>query len=159
VAEAQSGASRLFGISQVAMIFFVPIVGMMADRLDRVTTLAVSMGLAAVGYTALGLVGDPFGSPWIYPVALLAGMGEAGVIVSTPALVGQEAPHRVRGSVFGFVAFGGAIGVLFNVKMSGVLFDNWMYQAPFLWMGALNFVVLLWAILVRLRYGPSTKDD
>ena len=30
------------------------------------------MGLAAVGYTALGIVGDPFNNPWIYPVALLA---------------------------------------------------------------------------------------
>jgi MFS family permease len=158
-AEAQAGAGRLFGISQVALIFFAPIIGMMADRLDRVTTLAVSMGIAAVGYTALGLVGDPFGSPWIYPVALLAGMGEAGVIVSTPALVGQEASTRVRGSVFGFVAFAGAIGVLVNVKVSGVLFDAWMYQAPFLWMGVLNFIVFLWAMIVRLKYGSTSKDE
>jgi MFS family permease len=156
-ADAQASAGRLFGISQIAMIFFVPVIGMMADRIDRVTTLAFSMGLAAVGYTALGVVGDPFGSPWIYPVALLAGMGEAGVIISTPALVGQEAPKNVRGSVIGFVAFAGAIGVLVNVKVSGLLFDTWIYQAPFLWMGAMNFVVFVWALLVRFRFPPTAS--
>ena len=154
-ADAQAGAGRLFGISQIAMIFFTPVMGWIVDRLDRVTALAVAMSFAAVGYLALGLVGDPWNSPWIYPVALLAGMGEAGVIVSAPALVGQEAPIRVRGSVFGFVAFAGSVGVLVNVKLSGVLFDAWMYQAPFILMGALNAVVLVWAVIVRLKYGAG----
>jgi len=154
-ADAQAGAGRLFGISQIAMIFFTPIMGWIVDRLDRVTALAIAMGFAAVGYLALGLVGDPWSSGWIYPVALLAGMGEAGVIVSAPALVGQEAPIRVRGSVFGFVAFAGAVGVLVNVKISGLLFDAWMYQAPFILMGALNALVLIWAVVVRLKCGAG----
>jgi MFS family permease len=152
-ADAQAGAGRLFGISQIAMIFFTPVIGWLADRLDRVTTLAISMGLAAIGYTALGLVTDPFNNPWVYPVAVLAGMGEAGVIISTPALIGQEAPARIRGSVIGFVAFAGSLGILINVKISGVLFDDWMYQAPFLYMGVLNLFVMVWAVIVRIRQG------
>lgn len=154
-AEAQSAAGRLFGISQLAMLLSMPLMGVLVDRLDRVTALCIGMGTAAVGYTALGLVGDPLNSPWIYPVALLAGAGEAAVIITAPALVGQEAPVRVRGSVFGFMALLGALGVLVNVKLSGVMFDTWMYQAPFLWMGGLNTLILLWAIQVRWRYGLS----
>jgi MFS family permease len=153
--DAQGGAGRLFGISQIALIFFTPFVGWLVDRLDRVTTLAGAMALATIGYAALGIVGDPFNNPWIYPVALLAGMGEAGVIVTAPALVGQEAPARFRGSIFGFIAFAGAIGVLVNVKISGVLFDAWMYQAPFLFMAVLNFIVFIWAAIVRVKYGAA----
>ena len=76
--------------------------------------------------------------------------------MTAPALVGQEAPARVRGSVIGFMALVGALGVLINVKMAGVLFDNWMYQGPFLWMAVLNAVVCIWALYVRLRFGPSS---
>lgn len=156
--DAQAGAGRLFGISQIAMIFFTPVAGWLVDRLDRVTALACAMALAAVGYTALGVVSDPFNNPWMYPVALLAGMGEAAVIVSAPALIGQEAPVRVRGSVIGFTALAGAIGVLVNVKVSGVIFDAWMYQAPFLYMGGLNLLLCIWAAIVRFKYGAAERQ-
>ena len=116
------------------------------------------MALAAVGYTALGVVSDPFNNPWMYPVALAAGMGEAAVIVSAPALIGQEAPVRVRGSVIGFTALAGAIGVLVNVKVSGVIFDAWLYQAPFLYMGGLNLLLCIWAAIVRFKYGAAERQ-
>ena len=158
-ADAQAQAGRLFGISQLAMLVFIPIMGVAVDRMDRVTAMIVAMGIAAVGYTALGLVQDPLGSPVIYVVALMAGAGEAGVIVCAPALVGQEAPVKLRGSIIGFMSLLGALGVLINVKWSGVMFDNWFYQAPFLWMGALNALVFLWAAVVRWRHGVSPLDN
>jgi MFS family permease len=156
--DVQGAAGRLFGISQISMILFTPLAGILVDRIDRVTALAIAMGVAAAGYLALGLVDNPLGSMWIYPVALLAGAGEACVIVSAPSLVGQEAPGRLRGSIFGFIAFAGAVGVLVNIKISGILFDVWMYQAPFILMAALNFVVCCWAIYVRINYGVRAAN-
>lgn len=155
-ADAQSAAGRILGMSQVAMVLFTPVMGIIVDRMDRVTALAVAMAVAAVGYLALGLVGDPFSSPYIYPAAILGGAGEAFLLVSCPALLGQEAPARIRGSVVGLVGMCGAVGVLIHAKIAGLLFDTWMYQAPFIYMAVFNVLICLAAIAVRVRYGKST---
>jgi MFS family permease len=154
-AAAQSTAGRLFGISQLAMLLFTPVMGVIVDRFDRVTALAIAMAIATAGYLALGLVGDPFSSAWIYPVAILGGAGEACVVVSGPALVGQEAPAKIRGSIIGMVGLFGAVGVLIHSKIAGMLFDAWMYQAPFVYMAAFNAILCIAAIAVRIRYGAS----
>jgi MFS family permease len=149
-AEAQSAAGRLFGIAQFSMLLFTPVMGWLVDRLDRVMALALSMGIACVGYLALGVVPDPLNSPWMYLAAILGGAGEAAVVVSGPALVGQEAAPRVRGSIIGFVLLFGALGVLVNAKISGVLFDAWMYQGPFVFMAGMNLLIVVAAVGTRL---------
>jgi MFS family permease len=158
-ATAQGKAGMLFGITQLAVPLFLPFVGLFVDKVDRVTALAVGMGIAALGYLSLGLVPSPLESWLIYPAGIVTGMGEAAVIVTAPALVGQEAPQKLRGSVFGVVAFFGAIGVLINVKVSGVVFDGISYQTPFIYMGLLNVCVAAWAVIVRLRHGAKLKDQ
>lgn len=155
VSDAQSTAGQIFGVSQIAMLLFTPVMGMIVDRIDRVTALAFAMAIATVGYLALGLVGDPFSSPYIYPVAILGGAGEACILVSGPALLGQEAPARIRGSIIGLVGMCGAVGVLINSKIAGMLFDIWMYQAPFVYMAGFNVLICVGAIAVRIRYGKS----
>jgi MFS family permease len=145
-ADAQGAAGRLFGIAQLAMLLFTPVMGWLVDYFDRVVALAISMAVAFVGYLALGIVDDPLNSPWMYLAAILGGAGEAAVVVSGPALVGQEAEPRVRGSIIGFVTFFGAIGVLVNSKISGVLFDDWMYQGPFVFMAGMNLLICVAAI-------------
>jgi len=156
-ADASSAAGRLFGVSQLAMLLFTPVMGFIADRMDRVTALAIAMAIGTVGYLALGLVGDPFSSPYIYPVAILAGAGEACIVVSGPVLLGQEAPAKFRGSVIGLVGMCGAVGVLLHSKVAGWLFDVWMYQAPFVYMAGFNLLICFAAIAVRVRYGKSTN--
>jgi MFS family permease len=149
-AEAQAIAGRLFGVSQLAMLVFIVVMGWLIDRLDRVVALAVSFGIAFVGYLALGIVQDPLNSPWMYLAAILGGAGEAAVVVSGPALVGQEATPRVRGSIIGFIMLFGATGVLVNSKISGVLFDEWMYQAPFVFMAGMNLLIFVAALALRV---------
>jgi len=155
VADAQSAAGRLFGVSQLAMLLFIPVMGVVVDRFDRVTALAIAMAIAAVGYVALGIVGDPFSTPYMIPVAILGGAGEACLLVSGPTLLGQEAPAKIRGSVIGLVGMCGAVGVLIHSKLAGMLFDAWMYQAPFVYMAAFNALVCVAAIAVRVVYGAS----
>ena len=147
--EASATAGKLFGLTQVAMLLSMPLIALAADRLDRVTTLCVSMFLAAVGYFALGFAPNPFESGLIYLVVLFAGIGEAVMIVSVPALIGQEAPLRTRGSIIGVAATFGALGIILTNQAAGFLFDNWSYQGPFLFMGVLNGLMLCWALLVR----------
>lgn len=153
--DAQSRAGQLFGISQLAMLLFMPVMGFLVDRFDRVTVLALSMGIAAFGYFLLGIVGNPFETAWIYPVVIAAGAGEACILVSGPALVGQEAPGKVRGAVFGMMGFCGAAGVLIHSKVNGELFTAISYQTPFLYMAVLNALVAVLAIWVRMKTGSQ----
>ncbi len=50
----------------------------------------------------------------------------------------------------------GAVGVLIHSKIAGLLFDIWMYQAPFVYMAVFNVLICLAAIAVRVRYGKSS---
>jgi MFS family permease len=96
----------------------------------------------------------------MYLAAILGGAGEAAVVVSGPALVGQEATPRVRGSIIGFIMLFGATGVLVNSKISGVLFDEWMYQAPFVFMAGMNLVIFVAAVALRaweIRTGAPVR--
>ena len=147
---ASATAGKLFGMIQICMLLSMPLIAIMADRVDRVTNLAIGISLAALGYFALGFAPDPFNSGLIYLVIVLAGIGEAAMIISVPALIGQEAPGALRGSIIGVAATFGAVGIIATNKVSGYLFDNWDYQGPFIFMGALNTCMLLWAIKVRL---------
>lgn len=148
---ASATAGKLFGLMQIAMLVFLPVIAILADRLDRVTTLCISMSLAALGYYALGIAPDPFNSGLIYVVVILAGIGEAVMLVSVPVLVGQEAPGRFRGAIIGVAASFGAIGIITTNKMSGYLFDELGYQVPFLFMAALNCSMLIWTVIVRIK--------
>jgi len=154
---ASATAGRLFGLTQIVMLLTLPVIAILADRLDRVSTLSISIVLAAIGYFALGLAPDPFNSPLIYLVVVLAGIGEAVMIVSVPALIGQEAPGKLRGSIIGVAASFGAIGIIVTNKFSGYLFDNLGYQVPFLFMGALNSCMFIWALTVRIKTGNSRQ--
>ena len=152
--DASATAGRLFGLTQIAMLCTMPFIASIADRFDRVTTLCLSMTIASLGYFALGFSPNPFESAWIYGVVLMAGMGEAVVIVSVPTLIGQEAPSRTRGSIIGVAATFGALGIILTNQAAGYLFDHWSYQGPFLFMGILNGLMLIWALAVRLMVKP-----
>ena len=147
---ASATAGKLFGLTQLAMLIAMPFVGIMADRVDRLTNLLTGISLAALGYFALAFAPDPFTSGWIYLVVVIAGIGEAAMIISVPALIGQEAPAHIRGSIIGVAATFGALGIIATNKAAGYLFDNWDYQAPFVFMALLNTAMLGWAITVKL---------
>jgi MFS family permease len=152
---ASATAGKLFGLTQVAMLMSMPVIATITDRCNRVTALCLAMTIASLGYFALGFAPNPFESVWIYPVIVAAGIGEAVVIVSVPALIGHEAPARYRGSIIGVAATFGAIGIILTNQAAGYLFDNWSYQGPFIFMGILNALMLIWAVTVRLRASES----
>ena len=135
--------------------------GLIVDRVNRLTGLCIALTLAAAGYGLMGQVADPFAASFI-PVAVLVGMGEISVIVASGALLGQEAPAHARGPVVGlFNAFGG-IGILFATVVGGYVFDHFGPTVPFTMMAALNAVLLAVTLLVR-RAGnrgtsPATPD-
>lgn len=152
---AQARAGMLFGIVMFSMLLSLPVMAIVVDRLDRVTTVCIAIALAGIGYFALGFAPNPFGPPLIFVAAILAGIGEGAMIITVPALIGQEAPKEIRGSIIGVAASFGALGIIVTNKASGWLFDNWSFQSPFVFMGFVNASILVWAVAVRLRAGSS----
>lgn len=156
IATVMSKAGFLFGVAiQFSAFLFAAVQGWISDKIDRTTGMILAFTLSTLGYGAMGLIGDPFLSLWIIPVCILLGCGETANVVAGGALIGQEAPARIRGSVLGVFNLFGAIGIAFCVGLGGYLFDHWYYNSPFMMMGIINATVLAFAIYVRVKYGAS----
>jgi MFS family permease len=138
------------GVIQGSALLFAMVMGFILDKIDRVTGVIIAFTLAAIGYTAFGLVDDPFSNKIFLPAVLL-GMGEVSTIIAGNALIGQSAPAAVRGAVLGSFALCGALGILIATSIGGRLFDLVSSGAPFLQMGVINGLVLLGALYVRFR--------
>ena len=142
--EALIQAGIMFAVIQGAGLLFMPIMGFLVDRMNRVVALAIATGLALVGYLWLGLLDQPHA----YPAAVILGMGQASAILTAMALVGQEVTETNTGAVSGLFTLFGAVGILLATKIGGVLFDVWMPGAPFVITGLANGAILLAALVI-----------
>ncbi len=156
-ADSLAKAGMLFGIIQLSAMAWAVFMGMISDKIGRVSGLALGLGIAAIGYTLMGTIADPFGSN-IYLMCILLGIGEISVIVSAGALLGQEAPERIRGAVVGVFGLVGAIGILFATKIGGEIFDSIGRTSPFVMMGILNAMLMTFALWVRFRHGNASAE-
>jgi MFS family permease len=141
-------AATFLVIIQGSSLVWAPIWGFVLDKWDRLTAVAVALGVASVAYFWVGFSPNPIVAAFI-PAAILLGIGEFSAIMSCAALVGQSAPEDIRGSVIGMFNFCGSIGILCITLLGGILFDAWMPGAPFVIVGVLNFIVCIGAIMVR----------
>jgi len=158
-AESVARAGMLFGMVQIAALISAFFVGMITDRINRVTSLCLALATAAASYTLVGTIDNPFGSGMI-PVALFLGLGEISVIVTGGALLGQEADIKKRGAVVGAFNLMGGIGIMAASLFGGLIYDGISHTAPFTMMGILNGVLLLIGLVVRFRSGqPDVAGD
>ena len=153
--HALARAGMIAGISQTAAFVWAPVIGVLADRMNRVATLAVALALATAGYGSMYFVTVPTGGKMIAGVCLI-GVGEISALIASQVLIAEHAPASTRGSVIGAFGLCGAVGILVASKVGGHLFDSWARSGPFVLMGALNFVVLVWALVVLRAREPAT---
>jgi len=152
-AEALTQAGKLFGIVQAAALLWAYCMGLIADRVDRMTGLCIALVLATAGYASMGLIENPLGG-WMIPAAILLGMGEISVLIAAGALLGQEARAETRGAVVGVFGLLGGVGILFVTYVGGLVFDGLGRTAPFVMVALLNLLLLGAAALVRRRAAP-----
>lgn len=150
VPDAIDAAKRPYIIAQTAALVWAVFFGLIMDRLDRTTAGIVAMGLAAVGYLSAAFIGDP-ASPIILPIAVALGVGQLSAILSGQTLLGQEAPRDVRGAVFGLASICGSLGILVTTGLGGYLYDNVTKGGPFLLLGTINVVLMMFGLAVRGR--------
>jgi MFS family permease len=132
--------------------------GWLADRFDRLKILMAALIVAATAHLLTALVSDLQGLTAAIVISCL-GAGEMSLILAGQALLGQEAPVEARGAAIGIFGFCGSIGVLFINFVGGFLFDRISYQAPFMFIGLINIVILAGAFFVLAReHGKSEKS-
>ena len=156
--EAIAAAGKMAALVGLANLLWSPVWGYVLDRFDRASVLAAGLAIAATAYIWVGFSPDPLAAAFI-PAALLLGMGEGSAILGGAAMVGQEAPEDIRGSVLGLYNFCGSVGILTIAVVGGWLFDAWMPGAPFVVVGVINAVIMLVAIAVRLRTGYRSPQE
>jgi len=155
--DASSYALKFYILIQVFALCWLPFMGAILDRVDRVAGVAIAMLLAGIGYLSLTLMGDPLG-PQMWFVAVLIGMGEMSANLASLTLIGSEAPEKGRGAVIGMFSLCGAIGILAIAKFGGVLSGVYGTIAPFALIAAANLVVMVFAIVV-LRFTRKSVSD
>ncbi|MBK5929664.1 MFS transporter [Halochromatium salexigens] len=149
-AEAVMNGTLIFVIAQISALVWAPVMGPILDRMDRVTGLAICMVLAAIGNLALILLADPYGD-YRLVFFILQGIGQISVFLAAQSLIGQEAPRNQRGSVLSAFNISGALGILIITAIGGRLFDSVDPRAPFVVVGAVNLLLFLASLYVRLR--------
>jgi MFS family permease len=155
-AEGLAKATIVFATIQTAALIASPLIGIMNDRINRVTALVIGMGLATVGYFLFGLQDTPYGNSSM-AIAFVLGIGQVSAILAGATLIGQEADPKITGATVGVWSFCGAIGTMIGSLAGGLLFDFWMPGAPFILMGALNLLVMAGALYVRIKF-PQQEE-
>jgi NAD(P)-dependent dehydrogenase (short-subunit alcohol dehydrogenase family) len=145
-------AARQVGITivivQSVALFSAPIVGLMADRLNAITAVVIAAICAAIGYSSLFLVENPFGTNMKLALVMV-GFGEIAGVITSQVLIAKYAPKEVRGSVIGFFGFCGALGIMTAFAAGGYLFDHWTESAPFLLFGVIGVFVAIYGLVIR----------
>jgi len=145
--DANSYALKFYIFIQVFALLWLPFMGLILDRVDRVMGVVIAMFLAGGGYFTLFFISDPLG-PQMWIAAVVIGMGEISANLASLTLIGSVAPVKGRGAVIGMFSLCGAVGILCIAKFGGMLSGVYGTIAPFVLIAIANAVVMGMAFLV-----------
>lgn len=155
-AEAQGRAGIYVAVYSLAALVAAPVVGIIADRIDRLALTVGAFAVAAAGYGWLGTSTDVLSFGDMVPPLVIAGFGQSSVAMAITVLLAQQCPPDIRGSVFGVQSFFGAVGILAISWGGGQLFDLVSPGAPFIAVAAANACVFIAALTLRSREQANT---
>lgn len=154
IAEAVATSARMtFGTASLAGLIWLPIMGIILDRINRVTGTLLCMVLTAIGFMSTLLIDDPvlMKNQWIW---VLVGIGNISAFIGAMTLVSAEAPIAKRGVIIGMFNIMGVIGIMVCSVIGGRLFDAWSPAGPFVLIGGLSVLMSIAAVFVRI-YAPG----
>ena len=155
-ADAVATARLTFGVASIAALW-LPVLGIILDRINRVTGTAICMTLTAVGFLSTLFMNDPLG-PESRLIWILVGIGNISAFGGATTLVSAEAPLAKRGVIVGMFNIMGVVGIFISSAIGGRLFDSVSPAAPFVLIGGLSALVAIAAVIVRIRApGPAVE--
>ena len=152
----------IVAIAQGLALVWAPFLGILTDKINRVTALQITLVISVIGYAGTYFVGQPFyedGSinGLMIFCAVMIGGAEVGCIIASGTLIAQQTPGQIRGSVMGFFTLCGAVGILLSSVIGGYLYDLWLPQGPFVLFGIIAFFVLIASFFVRGKVVPLNE--
>lgn len=149
-ARAAARGAQIFGTTALAALLWLPIMGAIIDRMNRISGVALCMTIAVIGFLGTLLIGDALNRASLGLFALL-GVGQISAFLGATVLISGAAPSRSRGAVIGMFNMIGAIGIIIAVAVGGRLFDAVRPAAPFVFIGLLTVFVVIMALVVRVN--------
>jgi MFS family permease len=155
-----SVALRTLGLLQIVHYIVTGtmpfLLGLLADRFDRINLLIGMLIFSAAAFASTTLVHDVTGVGMI-AVAALLGIAEIGLTVASQTAFGERAPAELRGSAMGFFVLMGTIGVIGTSGLAGILFDKIGFTAPFVFLAGVNLAFALGALFILSRRGRRVR--
>lgn len=148
--DAQAMSVRPFAAAQTAGLIWIVVLGFLLEKRDRLGALAISFGVATVGYLGMWFVDDLLSLSAI-PFLCMLGAGQISAFWGATTLIGREAPKASRGTVVGAFNLSGVLGILMFVALGGVLYDKYGPAAPFIMVGCANLLVMAAAGMLALK--------
>ncbi|WP_423605334.1 spinster family MFS transporter [Sphingomonas sp. MS122] len=132
-------------------------VGWLADRTNRVKILSLACGLWSGATIACGMAGN-YGQLAVARMAV--GIGEAGGVPPSYAIISDTFPREQRGTAMGIFNLGPPIGSALGVAFGASLAAAFDWRLPFYVVGAIGvltaiFVYFLVPEPVRGRFDPA----
>ncbi len=156
ITDSQLG--RITGFYFALFYCFIAIpVGWLADRTNRVKVLSIACGLWSAATAACGMAGS-YGQLVVARMAV--GVGEAGGVPPSYAIISDTFPRDRRGTAMGIFNLGPPIGSALGVAFGASLAAAYDWRVPFYVVGAIGVItaVIVYIIVpepARGRFDPA----
>ncbi|MYH33788.1 MAG: MFS transporter [Gammaproteobacteria bacterium] len=134
-------------VGTVSAVCWSFVFGWILDRISRVAGVVLSTAMSMVAYGLMYFVETPLDLRML-PLFALVGASMAGGMMSSAALVGQEAPPAKRGAVIGLLSLFGSAGIILAATYGGEVFSLATPWAPFLLIAGAQAVLFVFAVIV-----------
>lgn len=127
-------------------------VGWLADRTNRVKVLAFSCGLWSAATAACGMASS---YPQLAMARMMVGVGEAGGVPPSYAIISDYFPPGMRGTALSLFNLGPPIGQALGVAFGASIAAAYSWRLAFVWVGAIGVVtaVVVWLAVREPRKG------
>lgn len=141
-----SELGRITGFYFALFYCFIAIpVGWLADRTNRVKVLAIACGLWSAATAACGMAAN-YGQLVVARMAV--GVGEAGGVPPSYAIISDSFPREQRGTAMGIFNLGPPIGSALGVAFGASLAAAYDWRVPFYVVGVIGIITAVIVYLV-----------
>jgi len=130
-------------------------IGWLADRTNRVNVLSVACAIWSIATACCGLA---VRYPQLVVARMLVGVGEAGGVPPSYALITDYFPPGRRGKAFGIYNLGPPIGAALGIAFGAAIAAAFNWRVAFVVLGAVGIVAAI-AVRVILREPPRGGLD
>jgi predicted MFS family arabinose efflux permease len=165
VSDSQLGLISGLYFALFYCILAVP-VGWLADRTNRVRVLSFACALWSAATAACGLATT---YPQLVVARMAVGVGEAGGVPPSYAIISDYFPSGTRGTALGLFNFGPPIGQALGVAFGASVAAAYSWRLAFVWIGIVGVAtaIAVWCFVreprkggldVQAQSGPAAPD-